>query len=152
MIISRSNIQSGDQISISRLNIQSADGIFNLETPTQYPDGIFNLQILIQYQDGVFNLQILVRSPGWIINLKIVICFPDQIQLIWSFSFRSQKHIKIKFSSFVTFCLVLKINQLSLRGFGIRRCTPIGSCTKFIALPSMICLFNINSMRNQTLQ
>ena len=72
----------------------------------------------IQSADRIFDLEIVIRSADRIFDLEIVIRSADRIQFIWYFSFKMKKHLKIKFSSFDTFCLILKIKQMVPLGFG----------------------------------
>ena len=81
-------------------------------------DWIFDLEIVIRSADRIFDLEILIRSADRIFDLEIVIRSADRIQFIWYFSFKMKKHLKIKFSSFDTFCLILKIKQMAPLGFG----------------------------------
>ena len=82
-------------------------------------DRIFDLEILIRSADWIFDLEIVIRSADRIFDLEILIRSADRIQFIWYFSFKMKKHLKIKFSSFDTFCLILKIKQMAPLGFGI---------------------------------
>ena len=72
----------------------------------------------IRSADRIFDLEIVIRSADRIFDLEILIRSADRIQFIWYFSFKMKKHLKIKFSSFDTFCLILKIKQMAPLGFG----------------------------------
>ena len=98
--------------------IRSADRIFNLEMLIRSADRIFDLEIVIQSADRILNLEILIRSGDQIFDLEMVIRSSYRIQVISYFSFKMRKHLKIKFNSFDTFCLILRIKQMSPLGFG----------------------------------
>ena len=96
--------------------IRSADRIFDLEILIRSADRIFDLEIVIRSADRIFDLEKVIWSADRIFDLEILIRSADRIQFIWYFSFKMKKHLKIKFSSFDTFCLILKIKQTL--GFG----------------------------------
>ena len=73
----------------------------------------------IRSADRIFDFEIVIRSADRRLDLEILIRSADRIQFIWYFSFKMKKHLKIKFSSFDTFCLILKIKQMAPLGFGI---------------------------------
>ena len=90
--------------------IPSADRIFDLIILIRLADRIFNLEIAIRSAGLIFDLEVLIRSVNRMFKLEIIIRSVDRIQII----LKMKKHLKIKFSSFATFCSVLKISNFPI--------------------------------------
>ena len=106
-----------NKCSISRYKFYQLIWIFDLEIIIQAADRIFDLEILIQSTDRIFDLKIIIWFADWIFDRKILVKSAAQIF-----------GLDIEFSSFDTFCLILKIRLMSLwatEGFGC-------GCTQFI--------------------
>ena len=85
--------------------------MFDLEIVIRSPYQILDREIVIWSADRVCDLEILIRSADRILDLEILIGSADRIQFIWYFSFKMRKNLRIKISSFDTFCLIWKVEQ-----------------------------------------